>query len=125
MSTETPKGIWIIAEETPEGGNIGSKGIEDIGADYDRYEYNERQPDASKSRTRVSAKDLKANLTEFLAVVEEAFDRAEASRSKKMQLDELKLSVEINGQGEVSLLGTGGKIGGKGAIELKFKRKEP
>ena len=41
MSTETPKGIWIITEETPNSGVTGARGIEDIGADYDRYEYHE------------------------------------------------------------------------------------
>ena len=41
-----------------------------------------------------------------------------------MQLDELELTVEINGEGQVSLLGTGGKVGTKGAIKLKFKRKD-
>jgi hypothetical protein len=39
-----------------------------------------------------------------------------------MQLDEIELSVEINGEGQMSILGTGGKAGGKGAIKLKFKR---
>jgi hypothetical protein len=41
-----------------------------------------------------------------------------------MQLDEIELSVEINGEGQVSLIGTGTKVGGKGAIKLKFKRSE-
>jgi hypothetical protein len=41
-----------------------------------------------------------------------------------MHLDEIELSVEINGEGKVSLIGSGAKAGGKGAITLKFKRTE-
>ena len=66
---------------------------------------------------------LKGNLGEFIEVIEGAVDRAEQSQ-RKMQLDELELTVEINGEGQVSLLGTGGKVGTKGAIKLKFKRKD-
>jgi len=42
-----------------------------------------------------------------------------------MQLDEIELSVEISGEGEIKLMGTGGKAGSKGAIKLTFKRAEP
>jgi hypothetical protein len=38
-----------------------------------------------------------------------------------MELDEIELSVEVNGEGQLSLLGSGSKLGGKGAITLKFK----
>ena len=60
-------------------------------------------------------------MSEFLEVVEEAFEKAEKP-SSAMRLEELELAVEINGEAEVSLLGSGGKAGTKGAITLKFKR---
>ena len=34
----------------------------------------------------------------------------------------MELTVEINGKDQVSFLGTGGEVGGKKAIKLKFKR---
>ncbi|MDJ0697752.1 hypothetical protein [Mastigocoleus sp. MO_188.B34] len=41
-----------------------------------------------------------------------------------MQLDEVELSVEINGEGQISLFGIGGvKAGGRGAMTFTFKRK--
>ncbi len=41
------------------------------------------------------------------------------------QLDEIELTIEISGEGEIKLWGVGGgKAGGKGAIALKFKRKD-
>ena len=33
-----------------------------------------------------------------------------------------QLTVEISGEGEVKLLGTGGKAGTKGGLTLRFKR---
>ncbi len=38
-----------------------------------------------------------------------------------MELEEIELSLEINSEGQVSLLGSGVKAGGKGAMTLKFK----
>jgi len=40
------------------------------------------------------------------------------------RLDQVKVAVEINAEGSVSLLGfSGGKVGGRGGLELTFKRK--
>ena len=49
----------------------------------------------------------------------------EAGGEFGMQLDEVTLAVEINGRGQVNLLGACTTEGsGKGAITLKFKRTE-
>lgn len=49
----------------------------------------------------------------------------EAGSSLEMQLDEVTLTVEINGKGQVNLLGAcSSEASGKGAITLKFKRTE-
>jgi hypothetical protein len=56
----------------------------------------------------------------LLQVVGDVFDQA--SRQSGLQLDEIELAVEINAEGQVSLLGNGGKLADKGAIKLKFKR---
>lgn len=45
-----------------------------------------------------------------------------ATDKKKLQLTEVSLAVEITGEGTLSILGTGGKLGGKGGITLKFAR---
>lgn len=109
------RGIWIITDETTvdDGGKSGI----DTGADYESGKRN------GGKRSRLSADDLKQNMGEFLDVVEEAFEKTEKPKSG-MRLDEVELSVEINGKGQVNLLGTGGEAGAKGAIVLKFKRKD-
>ena len=63
-------------------------------------------------------------MSKFLQVVSGVFSRAEkqVNLQSGLKLDEIEVSVEINGEGEVKLLGTGGKAGTKGGITLKFKR---
>lgn len=116
------RGIWIITdepaiEEEPKGGKSGRY----TGPVYGQPDSDKK---SEKKRSRLSAEDLKQNMGEFLEVVEEAFEQAEKPTQSKFVLDELELSVEINAKGQVSLLGTGGEAGGKGAIKLKFKRKD-
>jgi hypothetical protein len=112
MNTEPS--LWIITSDDDE---PGSKAGFDTGASYRGIE-----PPSGRNRHQVSAQTLQQNMTEFLVVVESAFEKAEQSQAK-MQLEEVELVVEVNGKGQVSLLETGGELGGKGAITLKFKRK--
>ena len=122
MSEE--KGIWLITEETIAEEEIsGGKSGRDSGASYGELDREVVTRKTTRKRTQLSSSDLKANMSEFLEVVEEAFEKAEKP-SSRMRLEELELSVEINGEAEVSLLGNGGKAGAKGAITLKFKRKD-
>lgn len=124
MPESTEKGLWIITETTADDREIdGGKGGYDTGASY-----GEPQPTpASRRRTLIRAEDLKNQMSAFLEIVEEVFDQTQAQANAQeckspMRLDEIQLSVEINGEGQISLLGTGGKVGSKGAINLKFKR---
>jgi hypothetical protein len=66
-------------------------------------------------------------MSRFLKSVSRIFHQAEQETQKNsgMQLDEIELSVEISGEGEIKLMGTGGKAASKGAIKLTFKRAEP
>jgi hypothetical protein len=81
---------------------------------------------ATKYKVEISADKLEQEMGRFLQIVSRLFKRAEIETEKKpgIHLDEIELSVEINGEGKVSLIGSGAKAGGKGAITLKFKRTE-
>ncbi len=113
--------IWIISSDRVDNDRIenesGSRASYDTGPSY-----REPEPPSGRNRHQVSAQTLQQNMTEFLSVVESAFEKAEQSQAK-MQLEEVELVVGVDGKGQVSLLGTGGEVGGKGAITLKFKRK--
>lgn len=117
-----PRGIWIITDDEPETvepEKTGSRQAQDTGMQFGPAPV---APETHSNNKHIKAEDLKANMSEFLDVVEDAFDQAEKSR--RMALEELELSIEISGEGQVRLLGSGGKAGAKGAIKLKFKRTE-
>lgn len=82
--------------------------------------------DSVKQKVEVSVEKLEQEMSNFLQVVGRLFKRAEQEAYQKpgMQLNEIELSIEINSEGQISLIGTGAKAGGKGAITLKFKRAE-
>jgi hypothetical protein len=56
----------------------------------------------------------------LLQIVSDIFNHAQQQTG--LQLNEVELTVEINAEGQVSLLGSGGKLTNKGGITLKFKR---
>jgi hypothetical protein len=48
--------------------------------------------------------------------------KSEETAEPSFALHEIALHVEINAEGNLSILGTGGKLGGKGGMQLTFKR---
>jgi hypothetical protein len=121
--------IRIITDDTPQivAPEDSKMGIEDLGPYY--FQDN----DASKHKVKevegvgvhnVKVQKLEEEMGHLMQVVERLFNRTQQQGNRKpgMQLDEIELSVEVNGEGQISILGTGGKAGGKGAIKLKFKR---
>ncbi len=113
----TPKKIWIITGFT--------SGSRDVSVDTGGVlggETSEVTETVSGERKAVEVEKLKREMKGFLQAMREMLDEAEPPDSK-MQLDEVELSVEINGEGQISLFGVGGKAGGKGGMTFKFKRK--
>jgi hypothetical protein len=127
---DTPSdSIWIVTGEEPKISiPDGAKGA--INNTRGWGEEAVRETTGSKvvdDAVKVSAQTLEQNMTDFLQVVGRLFHRAEqqANTNSGLQLDEIELSVEISGEGQVMLIGNGVKAGGKGAIKLTFKRQEP
>ena len=79
-----------------------------------------------KQRIGVKAEALKTQVEELRAVVNELFAQSspsiESPSSSGLQLEEVSFSVQVNAKGQLSVLGTGGQLGGSGGITLKFKR---
>lgn len=107
MSEET---IWVITDDIAQ--------VSDPHRSYREV--------AQERGVKVSVGELEKNMSQFLQSVGRLFHQAEqqAVYASAIQLDEIEISIEISGEGEVKLIGTGGKAGGKGAIMLKFKRLE-
>lgn len=125
----TPDAIWIITEEVPETSTPGgSRGGNDVGGvlgteTTEEIVVTKRQGEVVITKRKVEVSKLKGEMRKFLQAMSETLEEAENVNSK-MQLDEVELSVEINGEGQIGLIGFGsGKAGGKGAMTFKFKRK--
>lgn len=113
--------LWVIVDETPQTPQeSGSKDATSPGNPFKKIASAVGVPQAVK----VSTQKLEAEMSRFVRIVSRLFSHAEAQVNPQsgLQLDEIEVMVEINGEGEVKLLGTGGKAGTKGAITLKFKR---
>lgn len=119
--------IWVITDDVPQisvpDGSKGGSGTGGSWADEVRTETS-----GTKGIVRgvpVSVQKLEQQMASFLQVVQRLFRQAEqqAEGNSGMQLDEVELSVEISGNGEIKLVATAGvKTEAKGAIKLKFKR---
>ncbi len=118
----TPQTIWIVTQETDILEiSAGSRSSEDRGGWLSGDDIIREVPFIR--REPVELAKLKREMKGFLQAMREMLDEADPPESK-MCLDEVELTVEINGEGQVSLLGSGGKIGGKGAMTFKFKRRD-
>ena len=84
MNTEPS--LWIITGDRVDEEPCSKAGY-DTGASYRGI-----QPSSGRNRHQVSAQTLQQNMTEFLSVVESAFEKAEQSQVK-MQLEEVELVV--------------------------------
>ncbi|MBD2439606.1 hypothetical protein [Nostoc sp. FACHB-110] len=125
MSDISTDSLWIVTDDTPQISiPDGRKGA--IGNTRSSWgEETEKAPTSTKGdAVKVDAQTLEQNMAHFLQVVGRLFSRAEQQANSKMQLEEIELSVEISGEGEVKLIGSGVKASGKGAIKLTFKRQE-
>jgi len=106
----TEEWIWVVTDDKPEDDSSDRKGL------LDKF--------SGLKRIRVDSEKIEAEWNKVLGVVGRLLLEAEQQVGNKsgMQLDEVTLAVEINGKGQVSLMGVGGESSGKGAITLKFKR---
>ena len=111
--------IWIVTDTTPAGSRDGA---------VTRNPYTEdtsRTATVNRSGIPVSAAKLEQGIADFLQTMGRVIKNAQqrATELGGMELDEIELSVEVNGEGQLSLLGSGTKVGGSSAMTLRFKHK--
>ena len=73
-------------------------------------------------RTEISPLDLKKSMQRFLAGMKDVFEEIPTDIAG-YKIGEMEIQVEISAEGEVSLLGSGAKVGGKGSLTLKLQRR--
>lgn len=118
--------VWIVTDDVIEAEEV--TGGRDSNANHNPYEDVDSQSVKSVRRgVAVSAEKLEQGMVDFVSVVGKVLQHTKARTGELtgLELDEIEIQVEVNGEGQLSLLGSGGKAGMKGAMTLKFKVKKP
>ena len=119
------KGLWFVTDvETSETVEVveGGRSSEDIGGGFGSSAVQAVRKSLTQ-RVQISAEELKRQIGNLLSVVSDVFDQSRAETG--IVLDGVELSIEISSEGQISILGSGGKLEGKGGIKLSFKRTPP
>ncbi len=116
--------LWIITETEEVEATVeveGRRSSTDRGGGFDTPETIETTRSVTRrKRVSLDAQALKTQMESMLAIVNDLFSQADASTG--LRLDEVELSVEISAEGQLSIVGNGGKLGNTGGIKLKFTR---
>ena len=117
--------VWIVTDEAVEA-EVVTGGRNSL-SKKNQYEHVDSQPVKSVRRgVPVSAEKLEQGMVDFVGVVGKVLQQTKQRTGELtgMELDEIEVQVEVNGEGQLSLLGSGGKMGMKGSMTLKFKAKK-
>ncbi len=121
--------LWIVTASSPNVQEAQSTGQKSPTRDFNPYSNPTKATVSGEEvqASRVKAETLAVQMSQFVRIIGRVFATAQQQIDPLagLQLDEIKLAVEISGKGEIKLLGTGIETSGKGAIELKFKRIDP
>lgn len=111
--------IWIVTDTAPTGSRDGTVTRNPYADDTSRT------APMTRPGIPVSAAKLEQGMIDFLQTMGRVIKSAQqrATELGGMELNEIELSVEVNGEGQLSLLGSGTKVGGSGAMTLRFKHK--
>lgn len=115
-------GLWFVTDvETSETVKVeGGRSSEDTGGGFGSSAVQAVRRSLTQ-RVQISAEDLKQQISHLTGVIGEVFDQC--SNESALRLDQVELSIEVSSEGQISILGSGGKLEGKGGIKLSFKRK--
>ncbi|WP_448573547.1 Pepco domain-containing protein [Trichothermofontia sp.] len=116
--------LWIVAETEAAIENTteieGRRSGEDTGSRFGSGTVATAKTLATRKRVALDAQALNVQMENMIAIVNDLFSQADTTTG--LRLDEVELSVEINAEGQISLVGNGGKLGNSGGITLKFTR---
>ena len=123
MSTDQQLWFVVETEEAVEETTkvTGERSGEDVGGGFGESELVKTVKTlAKRKRISLDAQALKVQISSMLAIMDDVFNEANARTG--LRLDEVELSVEINAEGQISIVGNGGKLGNTGGMTLRFTR---
>ncbi len=108
----------VFFVDAPATSTTGGRNSQDIGGGF-----GVKEPETKQKAVSLSQQKLTEYISQLTGVLEGVFQQVESQVGAKIALEEVELNVEVNAEGQLGILGTGGKAGGKGGITLKFKRR--
>ena len=122
--------IWVVTDAVPTVSETDDKAEGPVRGDRggpiskNPFAKDDLKPLPNRPGIPVSVEKLEQGVEDFLGTMGRVLKKAQAKAGEigGMELDEIQLSVEVNGEGQLSLLGSGTKVGGSGALTLTFKR---
>ncbi|MDX2044710.1 MAG: hypothetical protein SF097_26100 [Acidobacteriota bacterium] len=97
-------------------------GREDSGGEEDRGGILEKLQEWRYGSSEIDPEQLKTRLNKFLSAMSSVVETV-PNTFGEFALDSVTLTAEISAKGQVSLLGTGGELAGKGGLTFTLKRK--
>ena len=89
---------------------------------YDEYEVDRSLVNGRRLvRELIDVQTLEDEIRSFLTSMEKILQNASKTVGE-FRLDSVSVSAEVNAKGKLSLLGTGGELGGKSGLSFTFKR---
>jgi hypothetical protein len=116
------EGLWFVTDvETSESVKVveGGRGSEDVGGGFGSSAVEAVRKSLTR-RVQIDADDLKRQIGNLTSVVTDVFDQTRGETG--LSLDQVELWIEVSSEGQVSIIGTGGKLEGRSGIKLSFKR---
>ncbi|ATE54222.1 Pepco domain-containing protein [Actinosynnema pretiosum] len=107
MTEDNESTIRLLGLEEPEPGRAERSG--------------RRREEFRYERSEIPVEVFRRRVEEFLGSVREVVAGLSATAGD-YHLDQVQVSVEISAKGQLSLLGTGGELAGKGGMVFTFKR---
>jgi hypothetical protein len=119
-SPTTSSGITVITYES-QSATAAGRGATDYVTGKSLNKVTDWAEKVVERRTTISPETLQANLSAFLNSMQSALTGI-PNLLGPFEVGELELTVEVGAEGQIGLLGTGGKLSGKGSITLKLKK---
>ena len=118
------QGIWIITNENSESDVNTKSGTERSASSKGFFDDDPQTEDnQGDNGSIVSVNTLQENLAKLLNNIDESLANINEQKTKSgFKIDEIELSVGINGKGKVGILGMGAEAGSNASIKLKLKR---
>ena len=91
-------------------------------ASYEEHQVERGVIDKVLVRNLVDVKILEQEIKKFLNAMQTILSNV-SQTAGDFSMETVSVSVEVNAKGQVSLLGSGGEVGGKGGLVFTFKHK--